>query len=103
MISDFAWVIVALPAVSAVLTMLFGKHLKGKGAEFGITAMAIAFVLAGFVAYEVFSENVAAVAELEEALHSEEGDHGGEGAGGEETSSLDGITVAVTGIGSPSR
>ena len=98
MISDFAWVIVALPAVSAVLTMLFGKHLKGKGAEFGITAMAIAFVLAGFVAYEVFSENVAAVAELEEALHSEEGDHGGEGAGGEETSSLDGITVAVTGI-----
>ncbi len=92
MISDYAWVIPALPAVSAVLTMLFGKHLKGKGAEFGITALVFAFILSGFVAYEVFSANVDAVAAVEEA-HEEEGH-----AEGEETSFLDGVAVAIGGV-----
>ncbi len=102
MISDYAWVIPALPALSAVLIMLFGKHMKGKGAEFGIAALGIAFLLSVFVAVEVFSANVQAVADLEEALHSEEGGGGEEG----ETegalrpgqSVFDGVMVATTGL-----
>lgn len=90
MISDYAWVIPALPAASAVLITLFGRHLKGKGAEFGIAALAIAFGLAVLVAVEVFSANVQAVADLEEALHAEERS--------EEGSFLDGVRVAATGI-----
>ena len=77
MISDYAWLIPVLPAVSAVLTLLFGKKMKGKGAEFGITALALAFALSVLVAVEVFSANVQAVADLEEyhETHAEEGDH----------------------------
>jgi NADH-quinone oxidoreductase subunit L len=103
MISDYAWLIPALPAVSAVLTMLLGRRMRGGGAEFGITALAFAFVLSALVAVEVFTANVQAVAELEEALHAEEG-HAEEGhaeeEGGhaEETSLLHGVAVAVGGL-----
>jgi NADH-quinone oxidoreductase subunit L len=103
MISDYAWLIPALPAVSAVLTMLLGRRMRGGGAEFGITALAFAFVLSALVAVEVFTANVQAVAELEEVLHAEEG-HAEEGhaeeEGGhaEETSLLHGVAVAVGGL-----
>lgn len=91
MISDYAWLIPALPAVSAVLIMLLGKRMKGGGAEFGITALAVAFLLSVLVAVEVFTANVEVVAELEEALHGEEHAE-------EETGFLDGVAVAVGGI-----
>ncbi|WP_370327358.1 NADH-quinone oxidoreductase subunit L [Euzebya sp.] len=96
MISDYAWVIPALPALSAVLILFFGKHMRGKGAEFGIAALAIAFVLSAFVAVEVFTANVEAVADLEAALNEEGG--GDADHAEEETSFLDGVRVAATGI-----
>jgi NADH-quinone oxidoreductase subunit L len=97
MISDYAWLIPALPAVSAVLTWLLGKRLKGGGAEFGITALVLAFILSALVAVEVFSANVQAVADLEAALHGEEG-HAEDEEHGDETSLLDGVAVAVGGL-----
>ena len=118
MISDYAWLIPVLPAISAVLTMLFGKRMKGEGAEFGITALAFAFLLSVLIAVEVFSANIDAVAAVEEAHaaegHAEEGDHAEGGAAeegdhaeeedhGEETSlrpgtPLDGVVIAATGL-----
>ncbi len=100
MISDYAWLIPVLPAISAVLIMSFGKKMKGGGAEFGITSLALAFLLAVLVAVEVFSANVQAVAELEEAIHSEEGEAEegpAEGALGDR-SFLDGVAVASLGL-----
>ena len=122
MISDYAWLIPVLPAVSAVLTLLFGKKMKGKGAEFGITALALAFALSVLVAVEVFSANVQAVADLEEyhethaeegdhaedADHADEGEHAEDGEAADEAhteetslrsgSPLDGIMVAAAGL-----
>ena len=40
-----AWIIALLPAVSFLLILFFGKRMPNKGAEFGITAVAIAFLL----------------------------------------------------------
>ncbi|MEE8600962.1 NADH-quinone oxidoreductase subunit L [Euzebya tangerina] len=100
MISDYAWLIPVIPGVGAVLTWLFGKHLKGKGAEFGITALVFAFLLSCGVAYEVFTANVDVVAEFEES-HEEEGhgdEEGGAGEEGEETSLLDNVAIATTGL-----
>jgi NADH-quinone oxidoreductase subunit L len=69
MISDFAWLIPALPAAATVLIMFFGKRMPGKGAEIGITAVAAAFLLSLAVAFEVFTANVAAVAAVEHGSH----------------------------------
>ncbi len=41
-----AWIIPLLPAVSFLLILFFGKRMPNKGAEFGIAAVGIAFVLA---------------------------------------------------------
>jgi NADH-quinone oxidoreductase subunit L len=41
----FAWVIPVLPLVSFFLIVFFGKRLPGKGAEIGIGAVAVGFVL----------------------------------------------------------
>ena len=41
-----AWLIPLLPAISFVLILFFGKKMPFKGAEFGITAVSIGFVLA---------------------------------------------------------
>ncbi len=41
-----AWIIPLLPAVSFLLILFFGKRMPKKGAEFGIAAVGIAFVLA---------------------------------------------------------
>ncbi len=41
-----AWIIPLLPAISFVLILFFGKRMPKKGAEFGIAAVGIAFLLA---------------------------------------------------------
>ncbi|NDH75473.1 MAG: NADH-quinone oxidoreductase subunit L, partial [Actinobacteria bacterium] len=41
-----AWLIALLPAISFVLILFFGKKMPFKGAEFGITAVSISFILA---------------------------------------------------------
>ncbi len=41
-----AWLVPLLPAISFVLILFFGKKMPFKGAEFGITAVSISFVLA---------------------------------------------------------
>ena len=43
---DYAWIIPAIPALSFVLILFFGKKLPKHGSEIGITALAISFVLA---------------------------------------------------------
>ena len=43
---ETAWLIPALPALSFFLILFFGKKMKYKGAEFGITAIAISLILA---------------------------------------------------------
>ncbi|MDQ3530755.1 MAG: hypothetical protein M3425_12585, partial [Actinomycetota bacterium] len=82
--SDHAWLIPALPAVSAALIIFFGKRLPKGGAEVGIAAIGLAFLLSVGVAVQVFSANVAAVAQVP---HAEEEARGGTevaalGAGG---------------------
>jgi len=62
-VTEHAWLIPALPAVSAAIIMALGKRLPKGGAEVGITSMAVAFVLAVLVALEVFAANVTAALE----------------------------------------
>jgi NADH-quinone oxidoreductase subunit L len=95
MISDYAWLIPVLPAISAVLILFFGKHMKGKGAEFGITALVFAFLLSMLVAVEVFSANVDVVAEYEAQVAVQTG---GEVSSAGDRSFLDGIVVAANGL-----
>jgi len=66
-LSDYAWLIPALPAVSAALIVFIGKRLPKGGAEVGIAAIAVAFLLSVAVAVQVFSANVAAVAQVPHA------------------------------------
>ena len=47
---ETAWLIPALPALAFFMILFFGKRMKYKGAEIGITAIAIAFILAFSVA-----------------------------------------------------
>jgi NADH-quinone oxidoreductase subunit L len=68
-ISDYAWLIPALPAASTLLIMLFGKKLPKRGAEIGIAAVGLAALMAVAVAIEVFGANVSRVAAVEEGLH----------------------------------
>ena len=42
---EYAWIIPAIPAVSFVLILFFGKRLPKKGAEIGILAVGASFVL----------------------------------------------------------
>jgi NADH-quinone oxidoreductase subunit L len=65
--SDYAWLIPALPFLSAGLIAAFGKMLPKKGAEVGIAMILVAFLLSVGVAVEVFSANVEAVAAVEAA------------------------------------
>ncbi|HSK95344.1 MAG TPA: NADH-quinone oxidoreductase subunit L [Euzebyales bacterium] len=75
--AQYAWLIPLLPAVSALLILSFGKRLAKGGALLGITALALAFVVAVGVSVEVFSANVDAAVAAEEAHHGEDG-HGAE-------------------------
>jgi NADH-quinone oxidoreductase subunit L len=61
-VSDYAWLIPALPAAATVVIMLFGKRLPKQGAEVGIGAISLAFLISIAVAVEVFGANVRAVA-----------------------------------------
>jgi len=67
-VSDYAWLIPALPALSAALIFATGRQWPRKGAEIGIATIAIALLLSVGVAIEVFSNNVDAAA----AAHGEE-------------------------------
>lgn len=51
---DYAWIIVLLPLLSAVLIAVFGKKLPGKGSELGIASLAIAFILSVMIAWHTF-------------------------------------------------
>ena len=42
---DYAWIIPAIPAVSFVLILFFGKRMPRQGAEIGIAAVGASFVL----------------------------------------------------------
>ena len=84
--SDLAWLVPALPALSAVLIMVLGKQLPKKGAEIGIVAIAIALAVSVGIAVEVFSANVEAAG----AAHHEE-------SGAEEEHSSRDVQVASAG------
>jgi NADH-quinone oxidoreductase subunit L len=62
-----AWIIPALPAVSFVLILFFGKKMKFKGAEIGISAVGIAFLLAILTAGQWIGE----VNGAEDKLHAD--------------------------------
>ena len=51
---EYAWVVVALPLLSAVLITAFGKQLPGKGSEIGIAALGLSWLLAIGIAWETF-------------------------------------------------
>jgi NADH-quinone oxidoreductase subunit L len=73
--AQYAWLIPLLPAVSALLILVFGKRLAKGGALLGITAVALSLLIAAGVAVQVFSANVNTALE---AHHAEEaGEHAG--------------------------
>ncbi len=51
---EYAWLVPLLPLLSAVLTAAFGKNLPGKGSEFGVGALALAFGLSVAIAWQTF-------------------------------------------------
>ena len=92
--TDVAWLVPALPALSAVLIALFGKRLPRKGAEVGIAAVGVALAVSIGIAFTVFTANVDAVAAVEAA-----GEEGGGGADeGEEQAATAGVEVAAAAL-----
>ena len=73
--SDYAWLIPALPAVSALLIMVLGRQLPKKGAEIGIVAIAAALALSIGIAVEVFSANVDAAASAHQGEEASDEEH----------------------------
>ena len=73
--SDYAWIIPLLPAVSAVVIVFFGKRMPKKGAEVGIAAIVLALGLSVAVAADVFSHNLDTAAHTPIVHHEEEGGH----------------------------
>ncbi|MDP8969333.1 MAG: NADH-quinone oxidoreductase subunit L [Actinomycetota bacterium] len=65
--SDYAWLVPALPALAAAAIFFFGRRMPRQGAEVGIAAIGLALALSVAVAVEVFSANVRAVSEVEAA------------------------------------
>jgi NADH-quinone oxidoreductase subunit L len=59
-ISEYAWLIPALPALSAVIITFFGKQFPKRGAEVGIVSVAVALALSVWLAIEVWGHNAAA-------------------------------------------
>jgi len=83
---DHVWIIPAIPAVSFVIILLFGKRLPFKGAEVGIAAISTSFLLACVVAAQ-WIDKVESVTGHSEGLAAlghgflggaESGGHGGE-------------------------
>ncbi len=59
---DYAWLVVALPLVAAVLIAMFGKLMPLKGSEIGIAAMLVAWVISlGIGAYSFANGPIDAV------------------------------------------
>ena len=73
--SDYAWLIPLLPAVSAAVIIFFGKRMPKKGAEVGIAAIVLALGLSVAVAADVFSHNFDTAARTPIVHHEEEGGH----------------------------
>ncbi len=90
--SDYAWLVPALPALSAVLIMVLGRLLPKKGAEIGIVAIAAALALSVGIAVEVFSANVDAAAA---APHGEEGGETDHAAADVQVASAGDVQVAT--------
>ena len=63
---EYAWVVVVLPLLSAVLITAFGKQLPGKGSELGIASLGISWLLAVGIAWETFVNSP--MAPLERAI-----------------------------------
>jgi NADH-quinone oxidoreductase subunit L len=59
-ISEYAWLIPALPALSAIIIIFAGKQFPKRGAEVGILAVAVALVLSVLLAVEVWGHNAGA-------------------------------------------
>jgi NADH-quinone oxidoreductase subunit L len=53
---DYAWLIVLLPLLSAAVIAAFGKLMPWKGAEIGILALVVAWVLSILVAWQTFTD-----------------------------------------------
>ena len=68
MITEYAWLIPALPALSAAAIIFFGKQFPKRGAEIGIATVAVTFVLAALVAVEVWGHNARAAAQESSAF-----------------------------------
>jgi NADH-quinone oxidoreductase subunit L len=51
---EYAWVVVALPLVSAAAIAVFGRSMPGKGSELGVVSLAIAFLLSVAIAWQTF-------------------------------------------------
>ena len=76
--SDYAWLVPALPAFSAVLIMVIGRQLPKKGAEIGIVAIVAALAISAGIAVEVFSANVDAAASVQHGEEAEEEEAAGD-------------------------
>lgn len=50
-----SWLIVVLPAISALLITVFGKNMPWKGAEIGIATLAAMWIMAVMVGWETFT------------------------------------------------
>ncbi len=70
MISDYAWVIPALMALSGAIIIFFGKRFTKQGAEIGIASIATCFVIAVGIAIQVFTANVDAARQVEPVEHT---------------------------------
>src|SRR5829696_4684662 len=55
---DYAWAVPLIPAISFLIILFFGKRLPKKGAEVGIGALTLAFVLSLFIALDWIGEEV---------------------------------------------
>ena len=49
---NYGWIIPAIPAVSFILILLFGKHFPKKGSEIGIVALSASFILSCVAVYQ---------------------------------------------------
>jgi NADH-quinone oxidoreductase subunit L len=52
---EYAWLVPALPLLSAVIIAAFGKLMPGKGSELGVLSLALAFLLSVGIAWETFT------------------------------------------------
>ena len=93
----YAWVIPALPALSFVLILFFGKRMPKKGSEIGIAAVGIGFALA-LVAGGQWIARVNDPPAVEHATEhvAEEEEHGEEAAAAEEHHEVPPVVTEAT-------